>query len=288
MHARARLRALNVVWVSDTDRSTDRMRLTHTSHTPRTTPLLRLQLEQHATLAGDSRRLLLPTSASGTARPRPAEASVVYYRAGYQPEDYPSEREWAARLLVERSRAIKCPSIAYHLVGAKKVQQALAQEGVLERFVPDASASAALRRSFAGLYGLEPEAAAAIRERVFAAPHRYVMKPQREGGGNNLYGAEVTAAMRDMSADELASHILMERIFPKKQHAILVRGGRPLAADAVGELGIYGVVLATGEGEGGGMLLNECAGHLLRTKIENVDEGGVASGYAVLSSPILL
>ena len=31
--------------------------------------------------------------------------------------------EWEARLLVERSRAVKCPDLAFHLCGTKKVQQ---------------------------------------------------------------------------------------------------------------------------------------------------------------------
>ncbi|CAM9921021.1 unnamed protein product, partial [Choristocarpus tenellus] len=37
-----------------------------------------------------------------------------------------------------------------------------------------------------------------------------------------------------------------------------------------------------------GELLNEYAGYLIRTKLEGVDEGGVASGYAVLSSPMVV
>ena len=37
--------------------------------------------------------------------------------------------------MMERSRAIKCPSAALHLAGTKKVQQVLASPGVLERYV---------------------------------------------------------------------------------------------------------------------------------------------------------
>lgn len=48
--------------------------------------------------------------------------AVVYFRAGYEPGHYMSEQEWDARLLVERSSAIKCPSIHYHLAGTKKVK----------------------------------------------------------------------------------------------------------------------------------------------------------------------
>ena len=44
-------------------------------------------------------------------------------------------QEWQVRLLLEQSRASNCPSAAYQLVGTKKVQQALAEPGVLERLV---------------------------------------------------------------------------------------------------------------------------------------------------------
>ena len=37
--------------------------------------------------------------------------------------------------MLERSKAIKCPSAAIHLAGTKKVQQVLASPGKLERCV---------------------------------------------------------------------------------------------------------------------------------------------------------
>jgi len=46
--------------------------------------------------------------------------ALSYYRAGYTPNDYPTDKEWKARLLVEQSLSIKCPNIAYHLLGTKK------------------------------------------------------------------------------------------------------------------------------------------------------------------------
>jgi len=35
--------------------------------------------------------------------------------------------------MMEQSSAVKCPSISYHLVGTKKIQQELAKPSVLER-----------------------------------------------------------------------------------------------------------------------------------------------------------
>ncbi|CAH2242985.1 jg13428 [Pararge aegeria aegeria] len=81
--------------------------------------------------------------------------AVVYYRSGYEPAQYPSTREWDARLRVERSTAIKCPSIHYQLAGTKKVQQALAAPGVLEKFMGAGAATGRVRDIFTGLYSLD-------------------------------------------------------------------------------------------------------------------------------------
>lgn len=216
-----------------------------------------------------------------------ASVSVVYFRAGYTPKDYPSEKEWHARLTIEQSAAIKCPSIAYHLVGTKKVQQTLSLTGELEKFLPSSTDCTLVRSSFACLYGLERShpSTAAIIEKVLANPDGYVMKPQREGGGNNLYGEEVRDALLSMNAEELESHILMSRITPACTPAILVRNGQPIVApECTNELGMYSISLF----DDGVPLLNEFAGHLLRTKVTSTNEGGVATGFAVLSSPCLI
>ena len=69
------------------------------------------------------------------------EVAVVYFRAGYGPGDYPDASAWNARLQIERSNAIKCPTILTQLAGAKKVQQVLATPtsssnlSILTRFI---------------------------------------------------------------------------------------------------------------------------------------------------------
>ena len=47
---------------------------------------------------------------------------MVYFRAGYTPDDYPTDAEWAARATLEASAAVKCPTLAYQLAGTKKVR----------------------------------------------------------------------------------------------------------------------------------------------------------------------
>jgi hypothetical protein len=103
----------------------------------------------------------------------------VYYRAGYDPNDYETEyvilirkrkktlflfqkiflvfkqlKYWEARLLIERSLAIKCPSIQYHLAGAKKIQQALSEVNSVEKFV-NQEQSKLIRATFVDQYSFD-------------------------------------------------------------------------------------------------------------------------------------
>jgi len=229
------------------------------------------------------------------------EIAVVYYRAGYAPTDYPDGPqgvEWQSRERLELSRATKSPCLGYHLAGTKKVQQALARPGVLERFFPNHDVQS-VRRAFAGLYSLGYDANAddldAVRRVLQGEQGQFVLKPQREGGGYNFYGDKLAAKLRQYvheQADgtlqldkELEEFILMERLFPPQQKAILLRAGRiEGSGDSVSELGCYATVVASPDGI---IEHNEYAGYLLRTKFSHIDEGGVASGFATLSSPYL-
>jgi len=218
------------------------------------------------------------------------EVSVAYFRVGYDPSDYPSDLEWEARLKIEKSRAVKCPSIAYHLLTAKKFQQALAAPGVLERFLDDAEAVKRVRSTFVGLYGLDDSVAG--NEAIMNArrrPDQFVLKPQREGGANNFYGSEILTMLDKICSEdngkERAAFILMDRISPMPHQNIQLRPGQEKVdlkvEEMASELGIFGVFLTTGSE----VLMNKTGGHLLRTKQSYKDEGGVCAGFAGIDSP---
>uniref|UniRef100_A0AAA9TGU7 Glutathione synthetase n=3 Tax=Bos TaxID=9903 RepID=A0AAA9TGU7_BOVIN len=212
------------------------------------------------------------------------EIAVVYFRDGYMPGHY-SLQNWEARLLLERSCAVKCPDIATQLAGTKKVQQELSRVGVLESFLPgQPEAVARLRATFAGLYSLDlgEEGDQAITKAI-AAPSCFVLKPQREGGGNNLYGEEMVQALERLKdSEERASYILMEKIEPEPFRNCLLRPGSPARViQCISELGIFGVYVR----EGKTLVMNKHVGHLLRTKAIEHADGGVAAGVAVLDNP---
>jgi hypothetical protein len=196
-----------------------------------------------------------------------------------------------------------------------QVQQVLTQPGQVERFLSSQDA-AAVRKCFAGLWSVgEPNDAdaAAAAAAAIASPENFVLKPQREGGGNNMYGEELVAKLTTAGEEELRSYVLMQLIKPQHQSSLLVNRGRVRSGFSLSEYGIYRSVAlfprsylpsmqrstvlmyplldcSTYLGRGGQdpPLVNEYAGFLVRTKLETVNEGGVASGYAVLSSPVLL
>lgn len=171
------------------------------------------------------------------------EVAVTYFRAGYGPEDYPTEKEWDARLMIEKSLSIKCPTIAYQLVGSKKVQQVLSVPGCLERYVTKEAAEE-MRACFAGLYPLdESKEGIAAYEMALEKSDALVMKPQREGGGHNIYGQDILEALKKLSPKERNAYILMDLIRSPPLNNLMIREGKVIEGEVVSELGVYGIYL---------------------------------------------
>lgn len=259
------------------------------------------ELGKIAQVDPQSKNLSIPSSLAPDAPP--TEIAVVYYRSAYTPNDYTTGAEWQTRILLEKSRSIKCPSMALQLAGAKKIQQVLAEPGVLEDFLlgperPDVGFGAGagsltqrdvenLRKTWIGLWPMDdsPLGKEAL-ELAQTQSDRFVLKPQREGGGNNIYRSDIPKALEELAAapreqgepEKKEGYILMELIKPPEGVSNwLLRGGEGQArkADVVSELGIYGVGLFGGKAAEN---VNRQAGFLLRTKGRESDEGGVAIG----------
>ena len=66
-----------------------------------------------------------------------------------------------------------------------------------------------LRLCFTGLYPLDSskEGLEAYKS-ALETPEKYVLKPQREGGGNNYYGQDVKLMLEKMSVSERNGYFL--------------------------------------------------------------------------------
>ena len=77
----------------------------------------------------------------------------------------------------------------------------------------------------------------------------------------------------------------MDRIHPPVTKNYMVRPGRdPMSVEVISELGIFGYVI----GDKDKIITNKQVGHMLRTKLSYVNEGGVAAGLGALDSVYLV
>ena len=225
------------------------------------------------------------------------EVSTVYFRALYAPTEYDTPTSWAARHHLERSAAIKCPSVLLHLAGSKKVQQVLTDttSPILERFLPNASKGTLdnLRSSFAPQYSMSdgPDSEGVKIALNPELAEKHVLKPQREGGGNNIYRSNIPKYLKSIPERDYKQYILMELIQPPKaaKNTALRSDGQVVSGEVISELGIFGTCLWRSKvGRAGAEVLkNVEGGYLLRTKARDSDEGGVAAGFSSLDSVIL-
>ncbi|KAK2787379.1 hypothetical protein FQN52_007285 [Onygenales sp. PD_12] len=226
----------------------------------------------------------------------PFEVTTIYLRGFYGPGDYTTPTAWAARTHLERSAAIKCPSVLSQLSGCKKVQQVLADPNGrdhLTHFLPntDARLIEQIRATFAPQYDVSISTSGSRGRELALDPStavNHVLKPQREGGGNNVYRDAIPAFLRSMPEKDWKGYILMELIQPPEaaRNVMLRSDGEVLGGHVISELGIFGTILWDhGDGR---IVHNEQGGWLLRTKGRESDEGGVAAGFSSLDSVVLL
>lgn len=209
---------------------------------------------------------------------------LVFYRAGYIPQHYPNETAWTVRLMVERSTAIKVPDAGLHLAGLKKVQQELTNPNTLARFVPEQRDRDILKSTFMQILTLD-DTEEGDRNAMMACqePSSWIVKPQREGGGHNIYNDELVTFLRTADKRSRAAHILMEKIHASMEENTLIRD-QSWTGQTISELGIFGTLMIRDDV----IVDNRTAGYLLRTKPADAQEGGVAAGYSCLNSITLL
>ncbi|KAH9217715.1 glutathione synthetase, partial [Leptodontidium sp. 2 PMI_412] len=220
----------------------------------------------------------------------PLEVSVVYFRSGFEVHEY-DDMGHMARFQLERSRAIKCPNILGHLATFKKVQQALTVPNVLERFLTVEEA-AIIARTFMKIWPLDESEEGQNARKVALDPETargIILKPSREGGGNNVYGEAIVEFLKSIPVAAWGTFILMEKITPPLLMNMMMNHIGLYQGPVVSELGVFGVCLwKRGQGGQGADILEEmnpCWS--FKTKNAKVDEMSVVKGYGCFDSPAL-
>ncbi|SOV74363.1 glutathione synthetase [Plasmodium sp. gorilla clade G3] len=166
------------------------------------------------------------------------EISVLYFRSLYTPDHF-NEHIWKIREMFEFSDAIKIPSLPYQLVGSKKIQMLLLDDHILKKYISlnlnkekksdeqiikDMNF---LKKTFALQVDPSQNINAHIIQDAIKNENNYLLKPQREGGKNNLHGNQVKQKLMlfyDNNKKQTLSHyVLMQRLFPSSFTAIHCR-----------------------------------------------------------------
>ncbi|KAL6942046.1 hypothetical protein ACO0QE_003210 [Hanseniaspora vineae] len=211
------------------------------------------------------------------------EISVVYFRSGYAPNDFKSEQDWESRLLLETSLSIKAPSLKVQLSGTKKIQQLLTDENILRKFISDDDKISELQSTFVQIYPLDDSPLGVKAKEIIKTGNtdNYVLKPQREGGGNNIYKSDINPFLADKDEKDWSAYILMEMINAEPTEGnVILRNNELYREKILSEFGVFGVILF----DENQIHHNEYSGWLLRSKFSSSNEGGVAAGFGCVDS----
>ena len=131
--------------------------------------------------------------------------------------------------MLEQSIAIKIPNIDLQLLTFKKIQEALSKEATWLKFFDfrfeelEQHIKPLFINQMWGFDELSPE----IREVISEAKinyDNYVLKTQREGGGNNYFGKDIADKLEE--TEKLVNYSLMRRIFPVEFESICLRNNK--------------------------------------------------------------
>lgn len=214
-----------------------------------------------------------------------SEVGVVYYRTGYDMSDYANEAAWETRGFLEESYAIKAPDLSIQLAGNKKIQQLLTKDSILSTYVDDANVKKQLLDSFVKIYPLDDSPEGKEGQKLaMEQPEHYVLKPQREGGGHNVYKKDIPAFLNKLPKEQWNAYILMEMIdTPTRKENFIINDGQLSSEPIISELGIYGTIIFDKDH----IANNDYSGSLLRSKLMTSNEGGVVAGFGCIDSMYL-
>ena len=122
-----------------------------------------------------------------------------------------------------------------------------------------------------------------------------MIKPQKEGGGNNIFDQEAKELLLEFinnstsfeKRESLKQYLIMARINPPMTKVWMLRDAKLFSIDALSELGLFSLVIID-SAKDSPIFENETSwGYLMRTKSSHSNEGGVTSGHAVIDQPVL-
>jgi len=237
---------------------------------------------------------------------RGKEIGLVYFRAGFEEgphivtkaEDLADGLDfWKVREMIELSMPIKLPSIDFQLATFKKFQQQFSDRAYLDKVAQSEELVNRLGKVFSTIWsmenlGVEGAEINEVYKDAIAHPENYYLKPQKEGGGNNLVNDEIRQKLQDLDDPELKTYIIQKRIVPPLVDTYhCVKGGYYVSQSFI-EIGIASSLFtkfnaATESSPATNVVIDsQMIGMFCKSKDSSVKEAEVCKGTACLTFPL--
>ena len=216
--------------------------------------------------------------------------SLFYFRASYTEADYINEESWQGRELIELSTAIKVPDINTFLTTFKVFQYELSKPQILMHYIQNDLIINDILRFFGGIYyirDMEPDKVKELLLKVKAESDKYILKPMKEGGGNNITGEKLKELIPEEGGeinDLIKNSVIVEKIESYVHEGLVLRDEILKMQNSISEYSAYGIILS----DEGTIYFNKSVSFLVRTKNKDNIEGGIIEGAGAIDIPCLL
>ena len=216
--------------------------------------------------------------------------SLFYFRAGYGEFDYPDEESWQGRELIELSTAIKVPDINTFLTTFKIFQYFLTKPNIMMHYCQNELIINDVLRFFGGIYYIRDMAddkKKELYEKIKNSPNEFILKPMKEGGGNNVSGENLKNIIPEGDNepnDLLKNSIIVEKIKSNSHESMILKNEKINVQNSISEFSIYGIILTNEKN----LYINKSVSFLVRTKNKDDLEGGVMEGAGAIDIPYLV
>lgn len=119
--------------------------------------------------------------------------------------------------MLANSNTTCIPDLTYEILNMKRIQCELSKPEVMRKYLNEEEAHI-LQRSMTQvkeLSTLSEQEYNSLLISVKQNPEQWILKPNREGGGNNMFGASLIPVLESLSIEERKGYILHEKIDSK-------------------------------------------------------------------------
>ena len=145
-------------------------------------------------------------------------------------------------------------------------------------------------RFFGGIYYIRDMAddkKKELYEKIKNSPNEFILKPMKEGGGNNVSGENLKNIIPEGDNepnDLLKNSIIVEKIKSNSHESMILKNEKINVQNSISEFSIYGIILTNEKN----LYINKSVSFLVRTKNKDDLEGGVMEGAGAIDIPYLV